>query len=179
MQLFLAAWGGPSTLSSGLTAASLLVVLVPTDTTMSWRQYTFSGVRIGCNSHTVIVIYISPVQKMSLCPSKSTVQKANAHLGHRTRVHTVVVSHSHVALAGMLSCVFLTGNKHTIFPKVFCFVSVRHKAWRQQWAKCLLLLFPCVSPLLCFATLSSLFLERYIFDRNNLLSPLFILSGFE
>ena len=73
-------------------------------------------VGIRCNSHTMIVISVSPVQKMSLCPSKATLQKANAHLAHMTRIQTVVVlSHCRVALAGMLSSVFLTGNKHTVF----------------------------------------------------------------
>lgn len=44
----------------------------------------------------------------------------------------------HVALAGMLSSVFVTANRHTIFLYVVWCVSVRHKAWRQQWTKRLL-----------------------------------------
>lgn len=114
------------------------------------RHYMGFEVEIGGNSYRVIVISVSPVQKC-LCPSKATLQKANAHLGRMTRIQTVVLSYCHVALAGTLSCVFLTGNEHTIFLEVVWFVSARHKAWRQQWTKCLLFLFSCVSPLLCFA----------------------------
>lgn len=172
MQLFLPGWGVPSALSPVLTAVSLLLVIVPADTTTPWRQHVRFEVGIECNSHTTVVICISPAQKKYLCPSKATLQKTSTHLGHMTRVQTVVTfSHGPVVLYRMLSCVFLTGNKHTVFLKVVCFVSVRHKAWRQQWAKYLFFFFPCISPLLYFATGSSLFLEMYIFDHSNLLSP--------